>query len=79
MRITVDISMYPLKEDYIEPIKKFIKNINENKDISIETNKISTQIRGEHDIVMPLLTKEIINVFESMRASFVIKIIKGND
>jgi uncharacterized protein YqgV (UPF0045/DUF77 family) len=79
MRITVDISMYPLTENYIEPIKTFIEMINNNKEITIETNKVSTQIRGEHNIIMPLLTDEMIRVFESMRASFVIKVIKGND
>lgn len=79
MRITVDISMYPLTENYIEPIKTFIEKINENKEITIETNKVSTQIRGEHSVIMPLLTEEMIRVFENMRASFVIKLIKGND
>jgi uncharacterized protein YqgV (UPF0045/DUF77 family) len=79
MRITVDISMYPLTESYIEPIKNFIEAINSNPDIEVLTNKVSTQLRGEHSVIMPLVTDEIINVFESIKASFVIKIIKGKD
>lgn len=79
MRITVDISMYPLTENYIEPIKGFINAINNNPNIEVITNKVSTQLRGEHSEIMPLLTEEMINVFEQIRASFVIKIIKGKD
>ncbi len=79
MRITVDISMYPLTESYIEPIKKFIEAINSNPDIEVMTNKVSTQLRGEHSVIMPLITDEMVRVFDSIRASFVIKIIKGKD
>lgn len=79
MRITVDISMYPLTEKYIEPIKGFINAINSNPNIEITTNKVSTQLRGEHTDIMPLLTDEMVNVFDKIRASFVIKVIKGND
>jgi uncharacterized protein YqgV (UPF0045/DUF77 family) len=79
MRITVDISMYPLTESYIEPIKKFIEAINSNPEIEVMTNKVSTQLRGEHSVIMPLITDEMVRVFDSIRASFVIKIIKGKD
>lgn len=79
MRITVDISMYPLTENYIEPIKGFINAVKNNPNIEVVTNKVSTQLRGEHNEIMPLLTNEMIKVFEKIRASFVIKVIKGND
>jgi len=79
MRITVDISMYPLTEEYVGPIKQFIEAINSNPNIEVITNKVSTQLRGEHSEIMPLLTNEMINVFEQIRASFVIKVIKGKD
>jgi len=79
MRITVDISMYPLTESYIGPIKKFIEAINSNPDIEVMTNKVSTQLLGEHSVIMPLITDEMVRVFDSIRASFVIKIIKGKD
>lgn len=79
MRITVDISMYPLTSEYVEPIKSFIAGISSNPNIEIVTNKVSTQLRGEHSELMPLLTDEMISVFEKIRASFVIKVIKGND
>lgn len=79
MRISVDISMYPLDENYIGPIKNFIDAINSNPNIKVETNSMSTQLRGEHSEIMPLLTEEMIKVFDEMRASFIIKVIKGKD
>lgn len=79
MRISVDISLYPLNEDYIKPIKNFINAVNSTEGLEVDTNKMSTQIRGESDIIFDLLKKEIPNAFEENRAAFIIKIIKGSD
>lgn len=79
MRISVDISFYPLNEEYLIPIKNFIKEINKDPELQVETNKMSTQIRGEHERIFNLLSNEIANVFEKQRAAFVIKVIKGKD
>jgi len=79
MRISVDISLYPLNEDYIAPIKSFIGAVNSTDGLEVETNKMSTQIRGESDIIFDLLKKEVPNAFEQNRAAFIIKIIKGSD
>ncbi|MFP4368632.1 MAG: thiamine-binding protein [Candidatus Kapaibacterium sp.] len=79
MRISVDISYYPLKEEYKETIKAFIARIKKDPEIEAVTNSMSTQLRGEHDKIMPLLTDEMTNVFQEHRAAFVLKIIKGSD
>lgn len=79
MRISVDISLYPLNKDYIEPIKKFIASLNNASELEVETNSMSTQIRGESDVIFDLLKREIPAVFAENRAAFVIKIIKGSD
>lgn len=79
MRISIDISLYPLDKNYIEPIKSFISTVNSTEGLEVETNKMSTQIRGESDIIFNLLKTEIPNVFEEHRASFILKIIKGSD
>ncbi len=51
MRITVDISMYPLDRDYKPKIKDFIRRLHKFAGIEIVTNQMSTQIRGEYDAV----------------------------
>ncbi len=79
MKISIDISYYPLTEDYIGPIKSFIKKLKNHPGLEVETNSMSTQIRGEHDIIFALLAEEIPAVLDERRAAFVLKIIKGND
>lgn len=79
MRISLDISLYPLNEDYIAPIKGFIAAVNAVEGLDIVTNAMSTQIRGESDIIFDLLKAEVPKVFEENRAAFIIKAIKGSD
>ncbi len=79
MKISVEISMYPLNEEYIKPILAFIEALKSESDILVEVGKMSTFIRGEHNKVMVLLTKEIVNVLEDQRAAFVLKVIKATD
>jgi uncharacterized protein YqgV (UPF0045/DUF77 family) len=55
MKITVDISMYPLDSNYVPPIKQFIRALRAFEGLDIVTNQLSTQIRGEFDAVMSAL------------------------
>jgi uncharacterized protein YqgV (UPF0045/DUF77 family) len=79
MRISIDISLYPLNEEYIAPIKSFIAAVNATAGLEVTTNSMSTQIRGESDIIFNLLKTEVPKVFEENRAAFIIKVIKGSD
>jgi uncharacterized protein YqgV (UPF0045/DUF77 family) len=78
MQTSVEISYYPLLEDYVIPIKKFIKNIKKNKNIIVQTNGMSTQIFGEYKEVMQTLTNEIEKAFSLPHSIFVLKIINAN-
>ncbi len=78
MRVAVDISLYPLSEDFIPPIDDVIDRLNTYASIEIETNAMSTQLRGEYDDVMGALQKEIGTTFASVpKAVFVIKILNN--
>ncbi len=79
MKISIDISYYPLTEEYIAPIKKFINQLNKDPSLKVKTNSMSTQIRGDHDKIFKLLAEEIPAALDERRAAFVLKIIKGND
>ena len=79
MKISIDISYYPLTEEYIGPIKNFIKKLNKDPALTVETNSMSTQIRGDHDKIFKLLAEEIPAALNERRAAFVLKIIKGSD
>ena len=73
MKVSVDISYYPLKVEYIPPIKDFIKRLNSYENIKVETNSMSTQVFGDYFEVMKILTEEIYRSFELPHSVFVIK------
>ena len=79
MEISVDISLYPLKDEYVEPILAFIKAVEDTPNITVERNSLSTQVFGEYKAVMALLEKEIFNVFEELPHSvFILKLVGNN-
>ena len=48
LQVTIDVSMYPNKEDFIPPIKGFIKTINTYSNLKIITFPTSTVVQGEY-------------------------------
>ena len=79
MRISVDISLYPLTEDYVEPILAFIAQLESNSKLIVKRNSLSTQVFGEYRDVMDMLDKEIKVVFDKLPHSvFAMKFI-GTD
>lgn len=78
MKISVDISYYPLKEEFIPPIKQFIERLNTYDGIAVDTNGISTQVFGDYFDVMEIITREIHNSFELPHSVFVLKIINAD-
>ena len=78
MRVAVDISLYPLDENFIPPIDDVIARLNTHSSIEVVTNPMSTQIRGDYDDVMTVLHKEIGTTFENLpKAVFAIKILNN--
>lgn len=78
MKVAVDISLYPLDENFIPPIKNVIERLGRHAGVEIEYNRMSTQLRGEFDVVMPALTEEIRTTFVDIpKAVFAIKILNN--
>lgn len=78
MKTSVEISYYPLNEEYIPPIRGFIDRINTYPGLTARTNGMSTQIFGEYDILMEALTREIRESFKHPHSVFVMKIINAD-
>jgi len=57
MKITVDISLYPLDSNYLPPIKDFIRRLRTIDGLELVTNQLSTQVRGEFDTVTTALNE----------------------
>ena len=50
MQICIEVSFYPLSENFISPIDNFISRLKKKYDIiEIQTNNMSTQSFGEFD------------------------------
>ena len=78
MRVAVDISLYPLDENFIPPIKDVIQRLNTHDSVEVVTNPMSTQLRGDYDDVMRALHKEIGTTFENLpKAVFAIRILNN--
>ena len=78
MKTSVEISYYPLKEEYKAPIKSFIDRMNTYKTLVVNTSGMSTQIFGEYDEVMGALTAEMKVAFEVPHSVFVMKVINSD-
>ena len=78
MHIAVDISLYPLAEGFIPPIKDFIERIGSHEGLRVVTNAMSTQVAGEHARVFAALEAETRRTFAGGgRAVFVMKVLGG--
>jgi uncharacterized protein YqgV (UPF0045/DUF77 family) len=51
MRITVDISLYPLDANYKPAIRGFIKKLRTYPGLQLLTNQMGTQVNGEFEAV----------------------------
>ncbi|TLM76699.1 YkoF family thiamine/hydroxymethylpyrimidine-binding protein [Microbulbifer harenosus] len=79
MKLSVEISMYPLKDEYIPAIKDFIERLNQQPQLRVITNTMSTQVFGDYDQLMDILKTEMHSSWERFgRAIFVCKFIDGD-
>lgn len=72
---TIEISLYPLNEDYVTPIMDFIKRLKSYEGLEIVTNATSTLIKGEHSHLFNVLSKETEAAFKSGSSIFVMKVV----
>ncbi|OEK09305.1 hypothetical protein A8C32_11315 [Flavivirga aquatica] len=78
MKISVELTLTPLHDDYEAAIIHFIKKLRASNLKIIET-PLSTQVYGDYDEVMHLLTFEIKEAFELMdKGLLYIKIVKSD-
>ncbi len=57
MRITVELSLYPLAPDFVVHITDFIVELRREPGLEIVTNQMSTQVRGEFDAVLAAVAR----------------------
>ncbi|CAL2089934.1 thiamine-binding protein [Tenacibaculum sp. 190524A02b] len=78
MKISVELTLTPLQNEFEEPIINFIKKLRASG-LTILENPLSTQVYGEYDEVMQLVTSELKNSFELIdNGILLMKIVKSD-
>ena len=77
LQVTIDISMYPIKKEFIKPIKSFIQKINTYKNLKITTYPTCTVVQGEFKHAMQSVKDCILACNKDCRSIYVMKVITG--
>lgn len=78
MKISVELTLTPIQDDFEPAIINFIKKLRASG-LTVLENPLSTQVYGEYDEVMNLLQKEIKTALEAVeRGLLYIKIVKSD-
>lgn len=74
MKTSIEISYFPLLEEFKIPVKNFIVSLQRYDNIKVKSNSMSTHVFGEYDEVMEAVTKCIKDAFEVPSSIFVLKV-----
>lgn len=78
MKISVELTLTPLQDDFEPSIIHFIKKLRASG-LKVMENPLSTQVYGDYDAVMQILTTEIKEAFELVeRGLLYMKIVKSD-
>jgi uncharacterized protein YqgV (UPF0045/DUF77 family) len=78
MKISVELTLLPLRNDFENHIIDFIKKLR-NSEFKVLENPMSTQVYGDYDPLMSFLSKEIKASFENQENVVVnLKIVKSD-
>ena len=78
MKLTAELSLYPLQEDYIPVIQAFISAARADSDLVIVTNAMSTQVCGDYDKVFSMVQQALKTSYQQHgRQVLVCKFIPG--
>ena len=79
MQISIEVSLYPLSENFISPIHNFICCLKKYDSIKIRTNNMSTQLFGKFDDLIKILKVNMDKTFKNETNSvFDLKIVNGD-
>ncbi|WP_347838985.1 YkoF family thiamine/hydroxymethylpyrimidine-binding protein [uncultured Draconibacterium sp.] len=74
MQVAVEISLYPLSDDFEKPVDTFLSLLANNETIEVEPGKMSSILTGELSDIMQALNKAMEQVFVQSPAVFNLKI-----
>lgn len=75
MKISVELSFYPLRDEFLKPISDFIDHLKEYNSLFVRVNGMSTHVVGDYDEVMDALKTEMKAALEIPHSLFVMKVL----
>lgn len=79
MEATIEISLYPLNENYEPPILKFIERLESHEGFVVRVNETSTHLFGDYDQIFDALKAEIKrSMLDYGKQVFVMKVLGVN-
>lgn len=79
LKISLEVSMYPLTENYLPAIDHFLEIVHNTDGLKVKTNPMSTQVFGEASLVFKTVQSAITEVYSSGKQTpFSIKILNGD-
>ena len=78
MKAAVDISMYPVSDDFIVHIDAFILSLKKDSALKVTVGNTATVIEGEYDHLMNVLTQEMKKSFTNVPCAFNLRILGGS-
>ena len=78
MKLMLDISMYPLRDDFIPPIDAVIEKLNSYPGVEVNPHATATTVLGDYNLVMDILRETLAWSHERFgKAVFVARLIPG--
>ena len=78
MKISVELTLTPLSDNFEPPIIDFIKSLRAS-DFKVLENPLSTQVYGDYDELMPFLNDKVRSSFEALdHVVLTMKIVKSD-
>lgn len=79
MKVSVEISLYPLDHNFIPPIQSFIDRLNTYDEIKVIENTMSTQVYGDYMRIMEIVSQEMNQTHQQTpKAAFMLKVLNGD-
>jgi uncharacterized protein YqgV (UPF0045/DUF77 family) len=74
--VGIEISLYPLANEFVAPIADFIARLNRDARLKVITNSMSTQIFGPYDLVLGEIVREMKTTMQNEpKVVFVMKVL----
>ncbi|MCX7544137.1 YkoF family thiamine/hydroxymethylpyrimidine-binding protein [Marinicella gelatinilytica] len=79
MNVSVDISLYPLTEDFLTVVDDFIQRLRQEPDLTIKVNDLSTQVFGDYATVLNKVNAAMQATHkQTPKAAFIMKVLNGH-